>query len=155
MEQAPTQRVRHGGRQSALPPGDELEQLLAQPGMTQQMVAEQYGVTFQAVSAKLKRHRAGRAEGNWQKYWPKDWFNGHGVRTDHANTYVYRQVLNYTKRRQGVALDDNATQKLDSFLDVLRSNDLVVFYEYDDANGFRLRARRADDDPNVIWVAGR
>ncbi|MFD9734365.1 hypothetical protein [Umezawaea sp. NPDC059074] len=151
-------RGRAGGRQSVLPSGEDIEAMLA-TGMTQARIAEMCGTTSQAVSAKLQRHRKGtKTDAGWKRYWPENWFlqrsGGNGIRADHASTYVYKRLLEYTQRRQGVELDANATQKLDQFLDKLRSLDMKLYYDYTDPNGFRLRAARAGDDENVIWVAG-
>lgn len=150
-------RRRVGGRAGVLPDGAELEEMLKKPGMTQALVAQQYNTSAQAVSAKLRRHREGsNTDTGWKKYWPKDWFqqrpNGNGIRADHGNTYVYKRLLEYTKRRQGAELDENTTLKVDAFLDRLREHNLVVYYRYDDPSGFRLRNRRDSDDPHVIWV---
>jgi hypothetical protein len=153
----PRSAGRLGGRGRKLPPGDELEKLLRQPGMTQGKVGRMYGTTGQAVSKELKKHREGREVGAsaWQRYWPREWFaGGNAIRNDHSNTYIYKQLWRYTQRRQGVQLEDARVEQLDKFLDHLRKNDLVVYYLYDSPNGFFMRTRREHDDPNVIWADG-
>lgn len=155
----PPRSARIGGRARALPPGEELEKLIKR-GMTQAMIGQRYGVSYQAVSKELKKHRGGaqRNSSQWQKYWPTAWFDqlpqGNGIKTAHASAYTYKRLVAWTKRRQGVKLDDNATLLLDQFLEHLRKNRLVVYYLYDSPNGFFMRTRREHDDPEVIWADG-
>jgi hypothetical protein len=153
----PPRGGRLGGRGRKLPPGDELEQLLKQPGMTQGKIGRMFGVSGQAVSKELNRYREGRVPGvsAWQKHWPREWFaEGNAIRNDHSSTYIYKQLLAYTQRRQGVKLEDGRSDQLDTFLEHLRRNDLVVYYLYDSPNGFFMRTRREHDDPDVIWADG-
>jgi hypothetical protein len=151
-------RPRLGGRKSVLPDGEELDRLNGQTGLSFDQIGAMYGVSGQAAQQKHKRWKQGTdGSTNWSRHWPGEWWKqrhgGNKVRTDHAGTYIYKQLLNYTKRRYGVEIRPHEVQILDDFLDHLRKNNLVVYYLYEDANGFRLRSRRDGDGPDVIWAA--
>lgn len=156
-----TQRPRLGGRKSALPDGEEID-LLKLTGLSFDQIGAMYGVSGQAAQQKHSRWSKGVGTGDdWSRHWPVVWWKqrhgGNKVRQDHSSTYIFKCLLNYTKRRYGAPVRQHEVPILDNFLDHLRKNNLVVYYVYDDANGFRLRSRRDTDDPDdpdVIWAEG-
>jgi hypothetical protein len=151
-------RGARGGRPRKLPDVDELRRLKKEVG-TNEKVGAMFGVSAEAVRKALAADGQKSKDDTWQQYWPKAWWTTRSdgrnrIATRHYDNYLYRMVLFFTKRRQGGELRRGDVSQLDEFLDHMRKNDLVVYYDYEHPTGFRLRSRREHDDPNEIWVDG-
>lgn len=117
---------------------------LTDRGMTHQQIADLYGVSRQAVTLKLKGAVEPRLH---RRAWPWE------VEPRHKTGWLYEAVSYYvvsqTKERP---LTVRERQRLSSFMDMMDrlSGDFVVDYYADTAAGFRLRERRATDDPDSL-----
>ncbi|GAY07507.1 helix-turn-helix domain-containing protein [Pseudonocardia sp. N23] len=120
---------------------------LVDKDMTHQQIADMFGVSRQAVTLKLKGATAPRM---FRRDWPWD------VQSRHKSGWLYEAVSFYqAARHKERPLTDRQRQRLSSFLDMLDRlpGDYVVDYYPDTAAGFRLRERRASDDPNSLLGA--
>lgn len=117
---------------------------LVDRGMTHQQIAEMFGVSRQAVTLKLKGATTPRV---FKRDWPWE------VQPRHKTGWLYEAISFYTvSQTKERPLTERQRQRLTSFLDMLDKlpGDYVVDYFPDTAAGFRLRERRASDDPKSV-----
>ncbi|MEU7814053.1 hypothetical protein [Pseudonocardia sp. NPDC049154] len=120
---------------------------LVDRGMTHQQIAEMFGVSRQAVTLKLKGATTPRV---FKRDWPWE------VQPRHKTGWLYEAISFYTvSQTKERPLTERQRQRLTSFLDMLDKlpGDYVVDYFPDTAAGFRLRERRASDDPNSVLAS--
>lgn len=115
-------------------------------GMSNNEIGAQYGVTGEAVRLALKRHgvELPRLRNNHAKYIP--W----RIRADHANDPLVRRLRLYSKRQQGVPLDERDRLMLEEWEDFMRGAnphglELAVHYDRNDPEGFWLEPKKPGD----------
>jgi hypothetical protein len=116
-------------------------------GMTQQQVADIFGVTQAAVSANVVRGNIkidyrDRPEGPAMPW--------HPIRPEHRNRYLARMLRANHRRQQGLKSAPVLEAMLDKFLAAAKEQDFVVTYEPDTEEGFFRVARREGIDEGLI-----
>lgn len=134
-----------------VPGPDELRTLLDK-GMTHQEVADSVGVTRAAISSAARRY-------GFERTWPRysELIPWH-VKTEHGTHYALRMLRVEARLRRGWPLatdDDQAAdlgERLDSWKQKLRDEDLVVHYQDNTDEGFYYVPRRPGIDTDLIRV---
>ena len=132
-----------------LPDRTELRRM-KDAGMTHQQIADEVErrtgqrVTRNAVTMAMARHGL---SGNPTRYSDEiPW----RVRQKHERHYALAMLRLYARRRRGVRLNTDQTQRLDSWLGQLADNDRVVFYEPESPDGFYYVPRQPEDGEDII-----
>lgn len=72
------------------------------------------------------------------------------VRIEHTGDGIEHRLYDFSRRRQGRQLKPSDERLLDEFLDLLHRHNWVVDYDPETANGWVLRDRSENDDPDNI-----
>lgn len=139
---------------------DELAYALSRPpaSLTQESLATMMGVTRQAISLAIKRHRAvleATQYGDWRAELPREWGS---IRREDRDDDFDRAVRAVVMSRlhsagRGPAPDETALDHAQRFAEALAETcrpGAVIFYRL--PQGWLLRNRRPDDDPDCIYV---
>lgn len=128
-----------------LPPDQELIKMVEQ-GMTHQAIADKVSaeegqpVSRSAVSAAL--HRAGASKNNHRYKDVIPWT----VHSAHAGAYHVRMLRLVGRRRQGLPMNEDETQRLNRWLSELDRLNAVVAYAPHTAMGFHYVERDEPED---------
>lgn len=117
---------------------------LVDKGMTHQQIGDMFGVSRQAVTLKLRGATTPRF---FRRDWP--W----NVQTRHKTGWLYEAISFYMiSKSKERPLAERERQRLAAFLDMIdkMSGDYVIDYYPETAEGFKLRERRATDDPDSV-----
>lgn len=115
-------------------------------------IAEMFGVSRQAVSAKLAPIRKGAPQ--WQA---RTW--GWDIRSEHKTGWLYAAIASYADTRQGRApkLSADGRGKLNQFMEMMEElreqwgGDVIVDYDPNLPRGFYIRRRKkGDPDDSLI-----
>ena len=128
-----------------VPDRNELDQLLRE-GWTHQRIADLthertgHRVTRAAVSAAINRE--GLTDRTVNRYSADlPWT----VAPEHARHYGARMLRAYAKRNLGEQLGAAEVRRLDSWMETMTANNLVVYYHRETAEGFYYVERRPQD----------
>lgn len=118
---------------------------LAESGMSNRQIGEQFGVSGEAVRQGLERCG-----------YQRDNRPGHGyyipwrVRSDHQDDTLIRRLRDYSKRQQGKPLAESKSRLLDEWVKWMQGGNplgvpLSVHYDRTDDEGFWLEPAQAGD----------
>lgn len=125
------------GAPNILPDPSEIRKMLER-GRTQREIADEYGVSKQAVSFHVRRLDLKPPPPRYDAYIP--W----RIKMEHANSHKYHMLQAYARRQEGLQLSSTAAKQLDGFLRKLDRLNAVV--DYNDVDGFYLTPRRDADE---------
>lgn len=130
------------GRRS-LPDPEVLTRLLLRHGDA--WVAQQYGVTKQAVSnAKKEWNIDVNRRISYKAFIP--W----RVKAEHCNTYIHRMLRLNARVQMDQPITPREQSELDGFLEELKENDWVVNYDRDIVPPWHTTNRRVGIDKGII-----
>jgi hypothetical protein len=134
------------GRKPTLPEADVLARMVS-AGLTHRQIAEQFGVTRQAVGKRLGAPAGDTAYGRYSQHmpWPE-------VSTAHQRTYVYRSLQGLVKRQLGLPATPEDERSLDTFLSELNSRQVLVGYDRERGWVLVPRALRPEVAADVYWT---
>ena len=119
-------------------PDPEIIRKMLERGKTQREIADEFGVTKQAVSFHVRRRNLTPAPPRYDAYIP--W----RIKFDHQNSHKYHMLQAHARRQMGLELAPSVERQLDSFLRKLDRLNAVV--DYTDEDGFYFTPRRPEDD---------
>lgn len=105
-------------------------------------IADEYGVSRQAVSAALQRAHLSEPRVRYDQYIP--W----KVRVAHQRDYEIRMLRLYARRQLGIPNEPRDDRYLDAFIEKLTGEHLVV--DYDPDEGFYYTDKRDGVDEHLI-----
>jgi hypothetical protein len=118
----------------------------AEAGMTNQEIAEKYGVTPEAVRQQLVKAGYHRPKVRPSNAYYIPW----RLRGDHVGDTIARRLRSYSKRQQGKPLSASEERLLNDWLEYMEGANptglpLSVHYDRSDPAGFWLEPRRTGD----------
>lgn len=130
-------------------PSDSILQRMVERGMTHAQIAEEVSretgvrIARSTVSAALSR------AGLTQRVRYLDTIPWSPIKTEHNHHYALTMLRAKAKRDQGIELDSDLEERLDSWLQRLADNDAVVAYVYESPDGFYYVPREPGDGDGI------
>lgn len=124
------------GAPQVLPDPDVLRAML-EGGKTQREIADEFGVTKQAVSFHVRRRNLRPAPPRYDAYIP--W----KIKFEHQNSHKYHMLQAYARQQEGLDLKPGAERQLAAFIRKL--DELGAVVDYTEDHGFYLVPRRPAD----------
>lgn len=127
-------------------PGDDVLLEHVQGGLSNREIAERYGVTGEAVRQKLAKLGVRRADSRPSHAHYLPW----RLRGDHVGDRLARMLRAYSKRMQGLPLNEEESRQLEDWRTFMDGGNsvgvpLTVHYDRMDDEGFWLEPRRTGD----------
>lgn len=137
-----------------LPPTSELLRLV-EAGLTHQQIAdrvrEETGVLVSRSTVSVALSRAGMARDAMRYKHELPW----KVKGAHLTQYPARMLRLLGRRRAGMKLNDDETDRLDAWLESIAEKGLVVAYVPDGDGFIYVEADEVDDNPNGVPIRRR